>query len=120
LDGLGIRPAVFHANEGHAAFLALERARQLVEQGMSFAEAAEVVRATTVFTTHTPVPAGHDAFPFQLVEQHFADYWEALGLDREKFLSLGGYPDGYGGGNFHQTAPAARMLGERDRGGAAG
>ena len=114
LDRLGIRASVFHANEGHAAFLMLERARGLVERGMSFAQAAEVVKATTVFTTHTPVPAGHDAFPFQLVEHHFGGYWEALGLDRESFLSLGGYPDGYGGANFNMTALALRMAGRRN------
>jgi starch phosphorylase len=108
LEALGIRPAVCHANEGHAAFLVLERVRQLGEQGLSFGRAAEFVRATTVFTTHTPVPAGHDAFSFQLVEQHFAGYWEALGLDREAFLSLGSYSDGAGGMNFNMTALGLR------------
>jgi len=114
LEALGIRPAVFHANEGHAAFLMLERIRGLVESGMSFERAAQVVRDTTVFTTHTPVPAGHDAFPFQLVEQHFAGYWGALGLDREGFLSLGGYPDAAGGMNFNMTALALRLSGYRN------
>jgi starch phosphorylase len=109
LEALGIRPAVCHANEGHAAFLVLERVRQLGEQGLSFGRAAEFVRATTVFTTHTPVPAGHDAFSFQLVEQHFAGYWEALGLDREAFLSLGSYSDGAGGMNFNMTALGLRF-----------
>lgn len=109
LEALGIQPAIYHANEGHAAFLMLERARQLGEKGLSFGKAAEIVRATTVFTTHTPVPAGHDAFSFQLVEQHFAGYWESLGLDREAFLSLGGYSDGAGGMNFNMTALALRF-----------
>lgn len=114
LERLGIRPAAFHANEGHAAFLMLERIRGLVQSGMSFNEAADVVRATTVFTTHTPVPAGHDAFSFQLVEKHFAGYWESLGIDREQFLSLGEYSDGHGGRNFNMTALALRLAGHRN------
>jgi starch phosphorylase len=114
LAALGIRPAVYHANEGHAAFLMLERIRQLVEQGLNFEQAADFVRATTVFTTHTPVPAGHDAFPFQLVEQQFSGYWESLGLDRETFLSLGGYSDGVGGMNFNMTALALRLSDHRN------
>ncbi len=112
LEMLGIRPAVYHANEGHAAFLMLERIRGEVQGGLSFDEAAELVRRTTVFTTHTPVPAGHDAFPFQLVEKHFDGYWQSLGLDRERFLSLGGYEDGYGGVNFNMTALALRLAGQ--------
>ncbi len=109
LNAVGIQPTVFHANEGHAAFLMLERIRQMVEQGMSFDEAAEVVRATTIFTTHTPVPAGHDAFQFNQIEQSFAGYWEQLGIDRERFLSLGTYADGQGGNNFNMTALALRL-----------
>lgn len=113
LERLGIRPAVFHANEGHAAFLMLERARNLVQRGMSFEEAAAEVRRTTVFTTHTPVPAGHDVFSFQLIEKHFALYREALGLDREQFLALGGHAMG-GGASFNMTALAMRMAGYRN------
>src|SRR5262252_4690728 len=66
LERLGIRPTVFHANEGHASFLMLERIRSMVQGGMSFDEAADFVRSTTIFTTHTPVPAGHDVFSFHL------------------------------------------------------
>ena len=114
LRALGIEPAVCHANEGHAAFMMLERVRLLVEQGLPFHEAAEKVRETTVFTTHTPVPAGHDAFPFHLVEKHFEHYWGELGLDRRAFLSLGEHPDGYGGVNFNMTALAMRLSGHRN------
>ena len=110
LDRLGIRPAVCHANEGHAAFMMLERIRVLVQGGQSFTEAAEAVRETTIFTTHTPVPAGHDAFPFHLVETQFAGYWEELGLDREQFFALGEHPDG-GSPNFNMTALALRLSG---------
>ena len=79
LRALGIEPAVWHLNEGHAAFVALQRIRELIEQGRSFDDALEEVRRSTVFTTHTPVPAGHDAFPFHLVEKHLAGCWGEIG-----------------------------------------
>ncbi len=90
LKTLGIVPTVCHMNEGHSAFLALERIRTIIEQhGMSFAEAAELVSASNVFTTHTPVPAGNDIFPADLVERYFHSYYSELGLAREQFLGLG-------------------------------
>ncbi len=90
LDALGMRPTVCHMNEGHSAFLALERIRILMqEQGLSFAEAREVATAGNVFTTHTPVPAGIDRFPPELMDKYFADYYKALGLSRQEFLALG-------------------------------
>ena len=72
LKAMGSDPAVYHLNEGHAAFVVLQRIRDLCEKGWSFDAALEEVRRTTVFTTHTPVAAGHDAFPFHLVETHLA------------------------------------------------
>lgn len=89
LRALGIEPVVWHANEGHTAFMMLERVRELVAKGMDFAEAANKVRATTVFTTHTPVPAGNDVFSLDLMEKYFHRYWGSLGLDRDAFLALG-------------------------------
>jgi len=90
LEALGIRPTVCHMNDGHSAFLALERIRILMEeQGLSFAEAREAASAGNVFTTHTPVPAGIDRFPPQLMDKYFYDYYQALGLSREEFLALG-------------------------------
>ena len=65
LKAMGSTPAVWHLNEGHAAFVVLQRIRDLIEHGDSFESALEEVRRTTIFTTHTPVPAGHDAFPVQ-------------------------------------------------------
>ncbi len=112
LERLGIRPSAFHANEGHAAFMLLERIRVFVSNGMSFNDAVNLVRETTIFTTHTPVPAGHDAFPFQLVEKYFTGYWETLGIDREQFFGLGEHPDGSGGPNFNMTALALRLAGK--------
>jgi glycogen phosphorylase/synthase len=90
LRRLGIEPSAWHMNEGHAAFLALERVRALVrDQGLTFAEARELVRGTTAFTTHTPVPAGHDRFGHDLLRPYFAHVAEWAGLDWEAFLALG-------------------------------
>jgi starch phosphorylase len=110
LKALGSDPAVFHLNEGHAAFVVLQRIRDLIEQGVGFDEALEEIRQTTVFTTHTPVPAGHDAFPFSIVEKHLAGCWGTLGAHREKFLALGSYDSG-GGPQFNMTALALRSAG---------
>ena len=90
LEALRIRPTICHMNEGHSAFLALERIRILMEeQGLSFAEGREAASASNVFTTHTPVPAGIDSFPPQLVDKYFSDYYRLLGLSQEEFLALG-------------------------------
>jgi glycogen phosphorylase len=108
LRALGLTPAVWHANEGHSAFLTLERVREFIQAGLSPDEAIERVRQSTVFTTHTPVPAGHDVFPVHLMERYFAGYWEQLGLTRDRFLQLGQHPD-YPGAGFNMTALAIRM-----------
>ena len=90
LQALGLQPPVYHMNEGHAAFLALERARRLMEtDGVSFAEAREAAAAGLIFTTHTPVPAGHDRFPPELMDRYFGDYARNLGLSPQEFLALG-------------------------------
>ncbi len=107
LRAMGSAPAVWHLNEGHAGFVVLQRIRDLVERGESFDSALEEVRRTTVFTTHTPVPAGHDAFPFNLVETHLAGAWGTLGGHREAFLALGHYDNG-SGPMFNMTALALR------------
>ena len=107
LRALGLEPAVWHLNEGHAAFVALQRIREWLEHGASFDQALDEVRRTTVFTTHTPVPAGHDAFPFHMVEKHLAGCWGEIGQHRPRFLSLGEYDNG-GGSQFNMTALALR------------
>jgi glycogen phosphorylase len=91
LQKLGVDPGVYHLNEGHSAFLTLELTRQLIErEGVTFAAAAQRVRERCVFTTHTPVAAGHDEFDAALVQKCFGDWPEiALGLSREEFLKLG-------------------------------
>jgi phosphorylase/glycogen(starch) synthase len=90
LFALGLAPAAWHINEGHAAFLALERVGALVrESGLTFDEARELVRATTLFTTHTPVPAGHDRFGEDLMRRYFSDLPTWMGVSWERFLALG-------------------------------
>ncbi|MEQ1847546.1 MAG: alpha-glucan family phosphorylase, partial [Nitrospira sp.] len=108
LRALNISPSIWHANEGHSAFLTLERVREFVQKGSSHAEACELVRQSTVFTTHTPVPAGHDVFPHHLMDRYFAGYWEQLGLSRDEFLRLGETPDSRGHG-FNMTALVMRL-----------
>ncbi len=111
LRALGSDPVVWHLNEGHAAFVVLQRMRELTEQGQSFETALAEVRRTTVFTTHTPVPAGHDTFPFRLVEAHLAGCWGTLRGHREAFLALGNYDNG-SGPHFNMTALALRTAGQ--------
>ena len=89
LRALGINPTIWHANEGHTSFMMLERVSEEVEKGATFKEAVERVRAITAFTTHTPVPAGHDTFSTQLVEKYFHRYWGQLGIGRDEFLEMG-------------------------------
>jgi len=113
LNSLGIKHSVLHMNEGHSAFAILEKIRERVEGGMSFKNAAEHVRATSVFTTHTPVPAGHDIFPFHLMDKYFGYYYSLLGLDRGAFLQLGISPQDPTAG-FNMTAFALRMSAYRN------
>ena len=108
LSALGLRPTVWHINEGHAAFLVLERVRDLIAQNMPFAAALEAAAANTVFTTHTPVPAGHDHFADDMVMHYFAGFCKAAGLDRDGLLAMGRVGAGDGGGEFNMTALALR------------
>ena len=110
LSALGVKPSMLHLNEGHPAFALLERIREWVQEGMSYTEAARHVQNTSVFTTHTPVPAGHDVFPFSLMEKYFRSYWPTLGLDHDAFLQLGIHPNEPHAG-FNMTAFALRMSG---------
>lgn len=93
LKTLGLNPTVYHMNEGHSAFLTLELTKDIIEEKhVSFDIARDITTSKTVFTTHTPVPAGNDIFPIDLVERYFKDFWPKLGLDREQFLKLGMKP----------------------------
>lgn len=106
LTALGIKPAVCHMNEGHSAFLGLERIRLLMrENKLSFAEAKEVAAAGQLFTTHTAVPAGIDKFSPELVEYYWAPYYRELGLTKEEFLALGRNCSGHAAGESYGRAP---------------
>jgi len=106
LRALGVNPVYWHANEGHAALHMVERVREYVQQGMSTQDAIDTVRRTTVFTTHTPVPAGHDIFPDEMIDRYFSGYWEGLGVDREGFHALGRVENESG---FNFTALSMRL-----------
>src|SRR5216117_257348 len=80
LRALGIQPAIWHANEGHAAFMYVERMRELIEKGLTPPQAKDQIRATSIFTTHTPVPAGHDVFSFNEIEQVAGPFWNTMGI----------------------------------------
>ena len=113
LRALGLEPTSWHMNEGHSAFMALERCRELVETGLDFASAKEAVSANTVFTVHTPVAAGNDAFPFDLISSFFRDYWERLGLDERRFFDLARHDLGWGD-VFSMPALALRFSSARN------
>ena len=110
LQALGIKPSIYHLNEGHAAFCTLEIARQEIERtGRSFYDIEATVRNACVFTTHTPVPAGHDVFSPDLMDSSFAQYWQKMRLSREQFLALGAKRLGDPWEPFGMTVLALRM-----------
>ncbi|MEP0915897.1 alpha-glucan family phosphorylase [Leptolyngbya sp. DQ-M1] len=110
LKTVGIEPSVYHLNEGHAAFCLLEVCRQEIEKtGKSFYDIEKSVRDRCVFTTHTPVPAGHDVFSADLMDSFFATYWGQLGLSREQFLALGARRLGDPWEPFGMTVLALRL-----------
>jgi len=110
LAAMGYEPTVFHMNEGHSAFLALERIRDLMErEGVDFEIACQVVAAGNVFTTHTPVPAGIDRFDEDLVIRYLSHLLPTLGLDEERFLDLGRSQPGRAGGPFSMAVLALRL-----------
>ena len=108
LDALEIKRSILHLNEGHCAFALLERIRDRVQGGMKYEDALQEVRATTIFTTHTPVAAGHEIFPFSMMEKYFRSYWPSLGLNRDSFLQLGVHP-GEPHAGFNMTALALKL-----------
>jgi len=108
LREMGIRPSALHVNEGHPILAVVERIHELVEEGEAFEDAVERVRKSTIFTTHTPVAAGTDVFPFPLMEKYFDPYCAQLGIDRETFFQLGVDPRAPDAG-FNMTVFALRM-----------
>jgi starch phosphorylase len=113
LRALGIEPALWHANEGHTAFMMVERVREEVEAGAKFDQALEKIRQNSIFTTHTPVPAGHDVFHTDLVEKYFKDYWPSLGIKQEAFMDLG-RPPGSCEPSFNMTILSMKTSGHRN------
>ena len=112
LQVVGEPTQVFHTNEGHAGFLGLERIRQLMtEDGLSFAEAVEAVRAATIFTTHTPVPAGIDRFKRDLMERYFKGWAEECGIGFDELMRLGHFPDEPIDAPFNMAVMGLRLAG---------
>ncbi|MBM7856079.1 starch phosphorylase [Desulfohalotomaculum tongense] len=108
LRAMGITPFAWHINEGHAAFLCLERMRELVSQGVPLATAKEAVKSSTLFTTHTPVPAGHDIFDSGMVERYLQPLYNEIGMNRDDFMKLG---RNEGSEGFNMTVLAMNLSG---------
>ena len=115
LRELGLNPTVYHMNEGHSAFLVLELMKNIIkEKQVSFDIARDIVSSKTVFTTHTPVPAGNDKFPVELVSKYFNKYWEQLGISEEEFLDLGMKPKETHKDLFNMGILALRIAGKKN------
>ena len=115
LKELGLCPTVYHMNEGHSSFLVLELIREIMEdKKVSFNIAKDIVTAKTVFTTHTPVPAGNDIFPTTLVETYFKDFWVPLGISKEEFLELGMKPKEENKTTFNMGILALKIAGKKN------
>jgi starch phosphorylase len=106
LQSAGLKPTVWHINEGHAAFMILERCREFVAQGLDFDTAFELIAANTIFTTHTPVPAGHDIFDQALMTRYFAHKIKKYNISMDQLMALGSTPSSQGG--FNMTGLALR------------
>src|SRR5947209_20091646 len=113
LRALGITPSAWHISEGHAAFLNLERCRELVASGLSFNQAREAVAANSLFTTQTPVPAGNDTFNYDLVDKYFSSYWGKLGLTRDQFMEIAREDHGWGP-IYGMTVLALKLTGQHN------
>ena len=115
LKELGLVPTVYHMNEGHSSFLVLELIKNVMQdKKVSFNIARDIVTSKTVFTTHTPVPAGNDIFPTTLVEKYFKDFWKKLGLSKEEFLELGMKPKEENKTTFNMGILALKIAGKKN------
>ena len=112
---LKLDPTVYHMNEGHSAFLNLEIIKNIIaEKKVSFDVAKDIASSKTVFTTHTPVPAGNDIFPLDLVEKYFKDFWPQLGLSRDEFMKLGMKPGNKLDSGFNMGILALKIAGKKN------
>ena len=115
LKELGLNPTVYHMNEGHSSFQVLELIKNIMaEKKVSFNIARDIVTAKTVFTTHTPVPAGNDIFPVTLVEKYFKDYPKKLGISKEEFMELGMKPKEENKTTFNMGILALKVAGKKN------
>ena len=115
LKVLGLNPTIYHMNEGHSAFLTLELIKNIIEEKhVSFEVAKDITSAKTVFTTHTPVPAGNDIFPIELIEKYFKNFWGLLGIEREEFLRLGMKPSEELDSSFNMGILALKIAGKKN------
>jgi len=115
LKNLGLNPTVYHMNEGHSSFLILELIDEIMqEKQVSFNIARDITTAKTVFTTHTPVPAGNDIFPVALVEKYFDGYWKDLGITKQEFLELGMKPNEENKISFNMGILALKIAGKKN------
>ena len=115
LKELGLNPTIYHMNEGHSSFLVLELIKDIMEEKkVSFNIAKDIVTAKTVFTTHTPVPAGNDIFPTTLVEKYFKDFWVPLGISKEDFMELGMKPKEENKTTFNMGILALKIAGKKN------
>ena len=111
---LGYNPTAWHMNEGHSAFLTLERIREYVKQGVSLEEAKKKVSASSIFTTHTQVPAGNDEFPIWMVEKYFSNLWNEMNITRDQFIDLARQAQPWGGEDFSMSVLALRLADQRN------
>jgi starch phosphorylase len=109
LRKMGINPTIFHMNEGHSAFLGLERMTELMNEGMDYKTALRYVRTSTLFTTHTPIPAGNEAFEFDMMDKYFKNFWPELEISHEKFFDLGRNTNIHQHENFSLTILALNL-----------
>ena len=115
LKTLGLQPTIYHMNEGHSSFLILELIKNMMkEKEISFEMAKDIVSSKTVFTTHTPVPAGNDIFPLSLVEKYFKDYWDRFGISKEEFFKMGMEPNPKPNAGFNMGILALKVAGKKN------
>ena len=115
LNALGFKPTVYHMNEGHSSFLILELIYTLMkEKKISYNLARDIVSSKTVFTTHTPVPAGNDIFPLSLVEKYFKNFWDKLGITKQEFFEMGMKPNAPLDSGFNMGILALKVAGKKN------
>ena len=115
LRRVGVKPTVYHMNEGHSSFLILKLIENTInEKKVSFNIAKDIVSSKTVFTTHTPVPAGNDIFPLELMDKYFKDYWDKIGISKQDFFKMGMKPNANTNSGFDMGVLALKVAGKKN------